>query len=347
MNREKNKCAVAVGIDVAKATLSVCIRYQDDTECALSIRNTKGEINERILPLLRNHDSTMRVVMESTGHYHWLTALILTEAGYDVRIVNPILAKQYTSSNIRKVKTDPADARGLARMARIADNLPERFNLDRKTLSLRKKLSLMSSTSHHLQALKSALASMEEAQEILGEEDSKGMENLFLSIDAVEKSLKQLERECIAEGKEEEEMKQRMQLLTSIPGVSEFCSVLTLNWFRLTPSVTPKSWIAYAGLDISSRESGTWKGKCRLTKRGNPFLRKRLYSAAWGAMMHDDDFKRYYDHLRETENRSHVESLVILARKIVRTMFRVIQTGEKYDESKFMHKFLEEKMLVS
>ena len=160
-------------------------------------------------------------------------------------------------------------------MALIADNLPEGFDLNRKTLSLRKKLSIMSSTAHHLQALKATLASMEEAQEILGEEVSEGVSSLTLSIASLEKSLKRLERECIAEGKEEKEMKEKMALLTSIPGVSEFCSVLTLNWFHMSPSVTPKSWIAYAGLDISSRESGTWKGKCRLTKRGNPFLRKR------------------------------------------------------------------------
>lgn len=102
---------VAVGIDVAKATLSVSICDHNGRERALSIRNTDTDITAKVLPHLQHYSG--KVVMESTGHYHWTPSLVLREAGLDVRVVNPLLAKQYTSGNIRKVKTDPADARGL------------------------------------------------------------------------------------------------------------------------------------------------------------------------------------------------------------------------------------------
>ena len=31
----------------------------------------------------------IKVIIESTGSYHWLTCLMLKEAGYDVRLINP------------------------------------------------------------------------------------------------------------------------------------------------------------------------------------------------------------------------------------------------------------------
>lgn len=278
--------------------------------------------------------------MESTGHYHFLVALLLTNAGHDVRVVNPILAKQYTSGNVRKVKTDPADARGLARMALVADNLPPAFSFGPEELFLRKKLAMLSAMSKHLSALKASVASVEDAQTILQQEDSVALQGLRESVKRLQKSLVVLERECVRDAQASERVRDTIPLLVSIPGVSEFCAALSLQWFRLTDDTTAKSWIAYAGLDVSSRESGTWKGKCKLTKRGNNFLRRRLYSAAWGATMNDDDFKEYYGCLRTTEHRPHVEALTIIARKIVRIMYNVVKSNTAYDRSKFDHKYL-------
>ena len=125
---EQKQHYVAVGIDVAKATLSVCLRSREGKETALMIRNTKTDINKKLISKLHGFDG--KIVLEATNHYHWLTALILARKGYNVHAVNPLLAKQYTSGNIRKVKTDKADAAGLARMAQVADNLPPLLGLD-------------------------------------------------------------------------------------------------------------------------------------------------------------------------------------------------------------------------
>ncbi len=340
MNNTTYNHSVAVGIDVAKATLSVCVRLQDGNEHALSIRNIEMDIKGKLLPLVEH--CTGKVVMESTGHYHWLVALLLTDAGLDVRVVNPLLAKQYTSGNIRKVKTDPADASGLARMAHIADNLPPPFSLGPRALYVRKKLAMLHSMGKGLQILNASYASVKDAQTILGQEDSVAVTSIRSAIMELTKALKTLERECVRDAKRDVHTAEKTNLLVSIPGVSEFCAILALQWFQVTPNTDAKSWIAYAGLDVSSRESGTWQGVCKLTKRGNVFLRRRLYNAAWGAVMNNADFKAYYEKLRTTKKRAHVEALTIIARKIVRTMFTIIQTGEVYDQSKFMHRYLKD-----
>jgi len=322
----------AVGIDVAKASLSVCIRTKNGNEHALTIRNTDADINAKLLPRLSGY--TGIVVMESTGHYHWTPALLLRDSGMDVRVVNPLLSKQYTAGNIRKVKTDPADAAGLARMAVVCDRLPSSFSLSRNKLEIRKKLSTIGHMSHQVQALTASLKSLRDAQELLGTDDTPAVRSLDTAVKTLKRSINALERECVKETRSDKHVATSMDLLTSIPGVSPVCATLALNWFTTGDGITDKSWIAFAGLDISSRESGTWKGQCRLTKRGNSVLRKRLYSAAWGAWMHDEEFKKYYNILRE-QGRAHTEALVILARKIVRTMFIVFKDQTPFNPAKF------------
>lgn len=324
---------VAVGIDVAKATLSVSICDQDGHERVLAIRNTDTDITTKVLPYLQHYSG--KVVMESTGHYHWTPALVLREAGIDVRVVNPLLAKQYTSGTIRKVKTDPADARGLARMAAVCDNLPLTFTVSRARLIIRKKLATISTMSRHLQALKANLTSLREGQDLLDEIDTPVVKELAESIKQLGLSIKHLEAECERLTENDEVSKEIMERLETIPGVSQFCAALATNWFVIDTATSAKSFIGYAGLDVSSRESGTWKGHCRLTKRGNPFLRKRLYSAGWGAVMNYPEYRAYYDQLKAS-GRGHKEAVVIIARKLVRTMYCLMRDGVSYDREKVL-----------
>lgn len=321
----------AVGIDVAKATLSFCILYPDGHERALTIRNIDTDINKKLLPSLYKY--TGKVVMESTGHYHWKPAMILSKAGCDVRVVNPLLAKQYTAGNIRKVKNDPIDAQSLARMARVADNLPSPFYDTPQALWMRKKLGLLASLNKHVQGINSTLASTEEAQGIVSGEDSVVVSQIKETIKTLRLTMTKLENECVRETLKDPVLKEKMKLLATVPGLSPFVSSLYLHWFTDDTVTNPKSWIAYAGLDISVRESGTWRGKCRLTKRGNAYLRKRLFSSAWGAWMNDPQFKAYYEMLKE-EGRPHTERLLIMARKIVRISFMVLKNNTPYDAAK-------------
>ena len=90
-----------------------------------------------------------------------------------------------------------------------------------------------------------------------------------------------------------------------------------------------KQWIAFVGFDIPVRQSGRWKGHGKLSKRGNPYLRKRLFNAAWGAVRNDEDFHRYYVRLRE-EGRSYRETMVIISRTVLRILFAVQKTGTPY-----------------
>ena len=45
--------------------------------------------------------------------------------------------------------------------------------------------------------------------------------------------------------------------------------------------------IAYGGMDIEIKESGLWKGKAKLSKRGSGLLRRMLYMAALRSISDD------------------------------------------------------------
>lgn len=317
--------AIAVGIDVAKATLSVCVKYQDGSERALSISNTEADIT-KVVRLLDNFNG--KIVMESTGHYQWLAALLLSEAGHDVRVINPLLAKKYTQSNIRKIKTDKADAKVLATIALVEEHLPQSFAMNRDKLMLRKKLGLIASLHDQAQMTTATLHGYEEARKILKQPASSTEKMVERTIVRLKKQVKLLEQEFIRD------TEPTLTPLVTIPGVSPFMAAIANHWFSHAEGRTKKSWISFAGLDVSSRESGTWFGQCHLTKRGNSFLRQRLFCSAWGAIMHDPDFRKYYDYLRKERGRSYVEALIIIARKIVCIMFEMTKTNSVFDPNR-------------
>ena len=66
---------------------------------------------------IQHLEGETRVVMECTGRYHVPILHSLHNAGIFVSAVNPHLIKNFGNNTIRKVKSDPADSRKIARYA--------------------------------------------------------------------------------------------------------------------------------------------------------------------------------------------------------------------------------------
>jgi transposase len=166
----------AVGIDVAKDDLSICRRYSDDRKETTSIRNNEADITKFIRKELKGYGN--KVVMESTGRYHYLAAVTFSEKGFDARVINPLITKKYASGSVRKVKTDARDAEMLAEIAIKEERLPRSFKSSRKDLEIRKKIGLLGSLEKQLQQFRSVMRDYEE---------TKGQ--LKIKVSAVEKEL--------------------------------------------------------------------------------------------------------------------------------------------------------------
>ena len=106
----------AVGIDVSKGK-SMMMALQPMNQVVLKPReypHTEVGLDQMAHDILRLGEDT-RVIMEATGRYHEPVAAALHEHGIHVTVMNPLFIKQSGGGSIRKVKTDKADAKKIAK----------------------------------------------------------------------------------------------------------------------------------------------------------------------------------------------------------------------------------------
>lgn len=315
---------LSVGIDVSKDTLAVCLRFPDREE-HLTIPNTISGIAglRRTLKAC-----SCPLIMESTGRYHLLCAFLLSQDGYDVRVLNPLQAKRYVSASIRKIKSDRTDASALAQMGITERHLPGNFTLGKREIQIRQKVGLLSSLEHQLQSFTQMLKGYQEFHGALDLALGTAERKMIRLVERMQQEKERLAAEVVSLIGEDEERRTMRDLACSIPGISEFTGSLLVH-FLSRQCTSPKQWIAFVGFDVSVRESGTWKGRGKLSKRGFSYLRKRLFSAAWGAAMNHPAFRAYYDRLK-AQGSSHREAIVIIARKLLRILFAVLKSGHPF-----------------
>lgn len=105
-----------VGIDVAKASLDVAVRHEQQV-VPRTFANTAAGCQEVLAWLASFSSAQVHVCLEATGCYSVRIATALQQAGYLVSILNPAVLVDYRSSlNLRR-KTDRLDAALLARYA--------------------------------------------------------------------------------------------------------------------------------------------------------------------------------------------------------------------------------------
>ena len=332
---------IGIGIDVAKDSLMFCKKYDSGDKTIFEIKNKNVEI-KKIAKEIKAEKFLGKIIVESTGRHHLASAMEMSKNNLDIRVINPLLASKYIKSSIRKVKTDKRDAEVLAEIATREERLPNKFDNDKNALKIKKKASLIATLDKQIQKITAAMNEFKKTGEDIGLKLSIAEKQIFKTIKLLKEQKKKLEKEVEATAIKSEHKQCLAEQYKSIPGVSGYLASLSTVFFKEEEhSKHAKQWVAFAGLDISVRESGSWRGKGKITKRGNGYLRKRLFQAAWGAVMHNKNFKEYYDHLRK-KGRSYVASLTIIARKIVAIMFTLSKNKCCYDDSRKLFAVSEE-----
>lgn len=89
---------------------------------------------------------------------------------------------------------------------------------------------------------------------------------------------------------------------------------------------------SYAGLDVKEKQSGTSvKGKPRISKRGNRFLRKSLHLPALSAVKWDENFKSVYARL-VSKHGIKMKALVAIQRKLLELIYILFKNETLYDK---------------
>ena len=94
-------------------------------------------------------------------------------------------------------------------------------------------------------------------------------------------------------------MKQLLILICTLSGVGLLTAATVLaetNGFDLIRN--KRQLTSYAGLDVIEKQSGTSvKGKPRISKKGNRYLRKAMHLPSLSAIRHDERFKAVFSRL--------------------------------------------------
>jgi len=304
---------VSVGVDIAKDKFDTALLYQDNQSLTKTFKNNAAGIKKFVRILKKQKTaSAVPCVLESTGLYHLNMALTVHQAGYKVSVINPLITKKYQRSSIRNAKTDTIDALRLAEIGVKEAKLPL-FTGNITYIEARKLVCYMSRLEEIKRQICASLKFVEMTQTVTGLDID--LDHTQKAIDEIDDQIKVLKEKICKLAPLEAKI-----LADNIYGLSHEKVAAVLAMLGDKEFKNRDQLVAFVGLDIMPRESGKWRGKSRLSKRGNPYLRKILYQMAWGLKQNNPVYQAEYERLR-AKGKNYTTTLIILSRKFLRFLY--------------------------
>lgn len=301
---------ITLGIDVSKHELVV---HCWETGEYLSLSNDADSIGR----WLKNLTAPMRLAIESTSNYHFEVVDQSHTLGHAVYLVNPRQLVHYRESVNLRHKSDPDDAWLLARfLAKEATELRPFAPHSRPAQQL---WGLLKRRATVVEARKRLQQSLNEIQ--------LAHQGLLTQFKRLLARIDQRIRTLVAKLGWQADYRRCL----SIPGIGPINAAALVCAFNRGSFASSNAFVAYLGLDIRRRESGLFKGKRKLTKRGEPELRRLLYCAAQPARCH----QRFEDYYQAQIDKGHprIAAKVILARKLARIAFTLMTRQQSFNKN--------------
>lgn len=303
----------SVGIDIAKHKFDVAIVRKDNTSVLNTYPNDSVGINHFVKELTKQGtDKSVPCIVESTGMYHFPVAIMVSNAGFRVNCINPLITKKHQRSSIRNAKTDPIDALRLANIGITESNLHV-FKPEIRHIEARKLASYIGKLHSLKRQLKASTKAVLDMYTITGL--SVDLSSIDKALREIDEQIKMFQKEIISRAP-----KEAHEVSSKTKGVSTENASILFSMIGDKDFQTRDSLVAFVGLDVMPRESGTWRGKGRLSKRGNSYLRKVLFQMAWGLKKYNEEYKKRYEELRKN-GKDYRTTLIILARKFLRMIY--------------------------
>ena len=308
----QHKDPVFVGVDVSKATLSSCVHGSKE-------RRDFANEEEAISAWLQTLPANAWVAVESTGRYHRLLVALVHASGRRAFVLNAADVFFYAKALGTRGKTDRKDALVIARfLAEHHQELrawaPPAQRLQRIEELLRCRAGVARKRSSVVQLRRETCAPRDSSAALQAQFDA-----LLDDIDAQLCSL--VDADPV--------FSQRCSQLRTIAGVGPQGSIKLASLFSRFEFSRADAAVAFTGLDPRPRDSGAMAGRRRLSKRGDPELRRLLYMMASSATR-TKAFGPIYQALKARGFKS-TQALVILARKIMRVALAVWRSGKDFD----------------
>jgi|AMFO01.1.fsa_nt_gi Transposase and inactivated derivatives len=317
---------VCVGMDVAAKTLAVAC-HANDAWREEEFPNTP-EGHKTLWRFLRKQARRVRICMEATGIYHLEAAITLAEQkGCEVMVVNPRVSKDFARAMNARAKTDRVDARMLAmfceRMPFVRWQPPAKEVLELRAIGRR----------------------MDDLARQAAAEKNRLHATTIRSIARdIQVNIRHLERRIQYLGEQARRLIERhdtllrgFTLLTSVKGVAETSAIRILGEVMLMPEgMSGKQWVAHAGLDPRSFESGaSVRKKARISKTGNAHLRRALFLPAMSAARFDPGARNLRNILIKRGLKP-IQAIIAIMRRLLLAIRAMLRDGQPFQSDRFL-----------
>lgn len=330
---EKEILKQNVGIDIAKDDFKACFSVMMGNR-RIVIRGSRTFCNNsqgfkefvEWTNSRRYHFDNLHFTMEATGvYYESLAYFLWKDADCKVQVVLPNKAKNFAKSLDIKSKTDQLDAQILAQMG-LERELRQWQPISPHLLELKQ----LTRERDMLVRSRTAAANQLHAAEHQGKPNKKVIARTKKHITLLDKLVKEIEKEAKNIVNQDDKLKQKFVYLQSIPGVGFMTAATVIaetGGFETFTGI--KQLTSYAGLDVKIAESGMWKGKSRISKRGNSHIRKALYMSAIARVRSDKNAALFYENIKQRKGKALV-ALVAVERKMLGLMFSLWKNEQRY-----------------
>ena len=317
-----------IGIDVSKAKIDVLWLKESETlKVKTKVFSNNASGHAELLGWLSKQVACpfneIHAVMEATGIYHEALALYLFDHQVNVSVLNPAHARDFAKGLGIVHKTDKKDSLVLARYGVLV------------------KPMLWQPEPKAIRELKALIGRLNALETDLGREENRLEKSAFnqsssIIIDSLRRMITLLQAEKMRLEKtiddhidRHPDLKKDLQLLRSIPGVGPVVSRVMLSVIRSRQFTTASECAAFLGVIPKLRESGLFRGRTVLSKKGPPMVRAKLYMAAIVASQHNPSIKAQRARLLQ-KGKNKMQALGAAMRKLVHLCFGVLKHQTEY-----------------
>ena len=325
----------ALGIGVAQKELVVSLgRLHEDLSIEIYAHkvfpNTKNGFSTLVSWTKKRVDSNVKVryVMEATGVYHESLAYYLAQKDYEVSVVLRNKISNYFRTLETKTITDKTASETI-----VMFGLERKLDLWKRPKPIFKKLRQLTRERDQIVQERTMAKNQLHADLAEAEPHPSSINRIKKRIALLNKQEKEIQQEIAKMAKEDQEVSRSIEGIRSIPGVGLLTAVTVLaetNGFELIRN--KRQLTSYAGLDVREKQSGTSiRGKARISKKGNRYLRKAMHLPALAAIRHSARFKGIFVRL-VSKHGIKMKAAVAVQRKLLEMIYTVYKSQTLYNE---------------
>jgi transposase len=315
-----------IGIDVSKQSLELWDgTYEEEVPNEKGLKTLKKLLKKRYG---EKWNQEIRFIYEPTGPYsNYLRAFA---AEHEVRVyeVNPKKSANFAKVVGNRSKTDTVDAKMLytfhALLTEEDFRIPE---MDERA----EQLGAYLGSYEMIQKTRTMLSNHLQSLEYKSGVTKKLKDSLERELGHLGTMEDQLEKEMEAVAEDHEETREALHNLLSMNGIGVISAMSLLYLFRKYPGANRNEITALAGLDPVRRQSGSsLNGGRKISRAGDPMLRKVLYLACMNCIQHNESMKAFYKHLVSDNHKKPKVALVACMRKLLLIAHHLYVTKSKY-----------------